>query len=153
MSLNFYAQISVLGTAARQRGRFYLHNDGIQAYGLNPLQSGREEFSKVTDFLVDHAKVYPWAIGILWGKDNSRIVDLFAYSDVTTLNWNENPSANNARFIDGVMIQKPDSLTCGDGLIALGREESHRRTCRSIDDYLRDPPRFPTADIKFPRIF
>ena len=80
------------------------------------------------------------------------MTDLFVYKDVRTVNWDENPSGDYARFIDGIMIQKPDYLTCGDGLIALGREESHRRTCRTIDHYLMNPPSFPTADIKFPKI-
>ena len=33
-----------------------------------------------------------------------------------------------------------ESYTCGDTLIMLGEEEAYRRTTRSLDEYMRNPP-------------
>ena len=146
-SLNFFAQVCML-EEGRQKGRFYLHNTGILAYGADPIREAKRQFSAATDFLHSQNKNYPWVIGILYGKEEP-IVELFVYSGLgSVMDWPGNPDVDYGQFRSGKFIKNAQGLTCGDGMIALGREENFRRGCRSLDHYLAEAPRFPVGDIK-----
>lgn len=147
-SLNFFAQVRMLDEG-KQKGRLYLHNTGIMSYGANPVRRAKEEFQNATDFLHVHNKNYPWVIAILWAKEQEAIVDLFVYSALSgIMDWPGNPDVDYGQFHSGKFIEKAKGLTCGDGLIALGREEQHRRNSRCLEQYLAEAPPFPVGDIK-----
>ena len=147
-SLNFFAQVRML-KEGKQKGRMYLHNNGILGFGQDPIGHAKKEFYTATDFLHDHGKSYPWVIGILWGKRQEHIVELFVYSGIQTIQeWPGNPDVDYGQFHSGQFIEKPQGLTCEDGLIVLGKESYHRRNCRSLDHYLTESPRFPLGDIR-----
>ncbi len=146
--LSFYAQIKVLDSP--NRGRLYLHKSGIEAYEEIPYRKAITDFKLARKFLHDLEKHYPWSIGILWGEKGERVIDYFGYSGVSSMDdMSKNPDVHFLQFRNGIFVEKPKSLTCGDGLIVLGREESHRRSCRNLEHYLETPPAFARTDIKY----
>lgn len=147
-SLKFFAQIRML-QEGEQKGRLYLHNSGILSYGTDPVRRAKTEFNLATTILHSQGKHYPWVIGILWGKGEEPIVDLFVYSGLNgIMDWPGNPDVDYGHFQSGKFTKDAKGLTCGDGLVALGKEENYRRTCRSLEHYLAEAPPFPVGDIK-----
>lgn len=143
---SFYAQVRML-EQGKQKGRLYLFKKGLEVYGADPIKTARKEFQRVTDFLYSHQKNYSWVIALLGAKHEEPFVELFVYSGIHYIQeWPGNPSVDYAQFLSGRFEEKPHGLTSGDGLLVLGREEQHRRTMSSLENYLFTAPRF--LDIK-----
>src|SRR3989338_4984322 len=142
MVLQFHAQERVLDLP--NRGRFYLHTQGISVYGSDPIRAARDEFTRARQFLAGHQKHYSWVLGILWGEKHEPIIDLFVYTllSLSEEGWKLNPQVAYAQFRSGKFIENPRGLTCGDGLIVLGKEEEHRRRFNNLEQYLREAQRF-----------
>src|SRR3989338_1590517 len=148
MNTHFYAQIRMLDRDI-QRGRLYLHSAGLPTYGDDPTKCAKKEWRKAAQFLQDHKKSFPWAIGILWAENHIHVVDFFAYSGIQTFQeWPGNPDVDYAQFRAGEFQDKAKGLTCEDGLIALGKEGQHRRGSQSLEKYLLEAPYFPSEFVK-----
>ena len=146
--ISVYAQIKV--PELPNPGRLYLHKAGLNLYGINPITAGKEDFKRARELLAGQGKNYPWVIGILWGDQEERVTDFFMYSGIDSdSDWGKNPEMSYAQFRSGVYVEKPEIITCGDGLIILGKEEEHRRKSIGIRDYLQISPLFHYKDITF----
>ncbi|MAG02845.1 hypothetical protein CMI42_05905 [Candidatus Pacearchaeota archaeon] len=124
--------------------RAYLHQSGFEsAYG--------RRISDVYDYLratmgsleaKGHLEGFEYLIPIVWGNDEDKFIDIFAYSDVTD-NWPGNPDVSNLTVKGSLIMPRREELvttTCGDGLILLGREEDYRRKTECLEYYLKEPP-------------
>src|SRR3989344_1871671 len=99
MNTHFYAQIRMLDRDI-QRGRLYLHTAGLPSYGDDPTKCAKKEWRKAAQFLQDHKKSFPWAIGFLWAKNLIPIVEFLASSVKQPFkNWPENPNVVYAHFV------------------------------------------------------
>lgn len=78
-----------------------------------------------------------YLIFFTWGSGNTKMVDLFRYSD--TKKWPGNPDIDKYVFKNGI-YSPYDRTMCGDSLIILGAEESHRRDMSSLKEYMENPP-------------
>ena len=123
----------------------YLHASGLtsgaftnynEAMNYIPFLLKGKSFDKVN-----------YLIALLWGKDGARNADLFVFSDINMKDWPGNPEVH-SRVFNEYEIQSSGAISCGDGLILLGREEEHRRQCASIDDYLSRRPLILKSDGK-----
>jgi len=144
MSLNYHAQFRTLSTA--QRGRFYLHASGLEAFGHDPTACAELEFNKVLDHYRSSQPLFPWVIGILWGKRGEVFTNFFGYRN-DLQSWPGDPHVESALHA-GSTVLGPAKHT-GDDLVVLGREEEHRRRCRSLEHYLQEAPKFSKEDVKF----
>lgn len=134
------------------RMRWYLHATGSNLYGATLIDVANEadryvrEKSVHFDFL--HHVSFSYFLGMLWGLEsrNERIFELYGYRDLrftNTQTWQEsNPDVVPWVFVNGVYTAPtpPSALTCGDGMIMLGREEEYRRTTSDLGAYLDSWP-------------
>ena len=87
---------------------------------------------------------FDYLLGAIWGKKDEKIIDLFGFSDISE--WPGNPDVTSFVIKNGGYDTREDddsfveSYTCGDTLIMLGEEEKYRRTTKSLDEYMRNPP-------------
>ena len=123
----------------------YLHNVGIEAFGSNPISSARNELSSVLGKIDED---YLWVIGILWGDYGIPIVEVFAYNGIQRNKWPGNPEVFYFQFRSRQLVENSRSLTCGDGLMILGREEEFRRHKKTLKEYINDAPRFSSGSIQ-----
>jgi len=142
--MDFNAQVKFLGKS-KFPGRFYLHNVGIEVFGSNPISSARNELSSVLGKIDED---YLWVIGILWGDSGIPIVEVFAYNGIQRSKWPGNPEVFYFQFRSRQLVEDSRSLTCGDGLMILGREEEFRRHKRTLKEYINDAPRFSSGCIQ-----
>ena len=84
------------------------------------------------------ANGFDYMLMILWGNDGSNMVDCFGYGGMSE--WPGNPDVDGWLYRSGVLVRDMP-ITCGDGLILLGREEEYRRTTSSLREYIENPPR------------
>jgi hypothetical protein len=81
-----------------------------------------------------------YVIAALWGSD-ARFADMYGYSDIGT--WPGNPTRSNWVLKEGVWSQptaptvKGSESGCEDTDLLLGAEGILRRTCGSLDEFLR----------------
>ena len=115
-------------------GRIYLHS------------SSSEIFSHKTEFLENFSKMFPWMnkqkldyfIAIYWGKEKNKGFDFFGYSG-TKENWNSNSKVKNWVIKNGRINPLEVEITCGEGLILLGKEEEYRLKTKNLQEYLSTP--------------
>ena len=122
--------------------RFYLHQAGLhEAFGSqNPVgEAGRY----VLDVLIAMRRMgmggkYDFVIAMAYGDiQHQKSADLFGFICPPSLPGNTDVEPWVCR--NGVFV--PEGIvTCGDSLIVLGQEEAHRRTCKDLADFLRNPP-------------
>ncbi|MBI4116142.1 hypothetical protein HY449_00175 [Candidatus Pacearchaeota archaeon] len=120
--------------------RAHLHRTGITAYGNTDEEIKRfapeylEEaiMSKEFNSLVEKHRL-EYALAQMWADGNQRIIDFFGFGDLRG-NWKGNPEVNSWDFRNGIFTK--GAITCGDGLIMLGREEEYRRTTHNIQTYM-----------------
>ena len=143
--MNFNAQVKIVDNVIKNPGRFYLHNFGIQVWGSNVIPSAKRDFLAVSDKIEED---YLWVLGILWGDSGIRVSEIFAYRGIQKSDWPGNPEIDYFQFRGRQLVVNPRSLTCGDGLIVLGREEGHRRHKHNLADFLNDPPRFASGEVR-----
>ena len=139
--MNFRAKINL--NDAKFPGRLYLHNYGIEVFGSNPIPTAKNEYRACLNKIGGD---YLWVIGILWGDDiPNSVVEIFAYNNIEKKIWPGNPEVDYFQFRSRFLIDKPRYLTCGDGLMILGREEEFRRHIKSLEVYLNSGPRFSSG--------
>lgn len=78
-----------------------------------------------------------YMLAAIWGNENSKMIDVFKYTDVK--DWPGNPDVSAFVMQNGVYIPRKE-ITCGDTLIVLGIEEKYRRTTKSLKEYMKNPP-------------
>ncbi len=78
---------------------------------------------------------FDYVLSVLWGnvQTQEKIMDIFGFSD--TEPWPGNPDVSSYILKNGV-LRKENPMTCGDSLILLGQEESTRRSCKNLKEYL-----------------
>lgn len=125
--------------------RFYFHQSGSGLFRDSDLLGGYAHLMNLV--LINKnpnlTKGCNYLIAVLWGCDNDKMVDLFGYSGLDLKNWPGNPEVSSYIFKDGVYLPKNKAISCGDGLIILGEEERYRRTTKSLEDYIKNPPKIP----------
>jgi hypothetical protein len=86
----------------------------------------------------DTLKDFDYVISVLWGnvKTQEKIMDIFGFSDTSP--WPGNPDVSSYIMKNGI-IRKENPIACGDSVILLGNEESLRRKCGSLEEYLNRP--------------
>ncbi|MFA5953599.1 MAG: hypothetical protein WC812_03325 [Candidatus Pacearchaeota archaeon] len=115
------------------KGKVYLHSSGKENYPtendslhylMNCIANNRKEVEKGDYF-----------ISILWSNSKKeKLMDFFRYSGVKE-NWESNPDISPWVVNNGIW-RKNQSITCGDGIILLGREEEYRRCTKNLNEYL-----------------
>lgn len=131
--------------------RAYVHNTGAELYDSGHL-SIAEITEDVTKQLISSLVRNPelvtgaaYLLAAMWGCDEKKIIDLFAFSDIG--DWPGNPDVAAFVLENGVYAPENKKITCGDTLMVLGIEEKHRRRCTNLDDYMRRPPGIPDLTI------
>ena len=126
-------------------GRAYLHSFGAEFYGKNRfeiVESAREflkEIQKNRDFsnIAEKEKLL-YFLAAMWAENGTRVADIFGFKNIPT--WPGNPEILNYDYRNNTVT--PMAFTCGDSIIAFGREEEHRRKTKSLEEYLLRPPKF-----------
>ena len=80
-------------------------------------------------------------IAMIWGEGSRprRRTDMFSY-DIGE-DWSQNPEIHPFMFSGGKLLDVYNGpVTCGDGIILLGQEETHRRTTPELGVYLAVRP-------------
>ena len=115
------------------KGKIYTHHSGDNVYPEGHL----------VDYLSTSIKNAPqetkqgdYFISLLWSDEKrNELMDIFVYSDIKN-NWKGNPGISSWVVTNGIWKNK-NPITCGEGIILLGREEEYRRTTRNISQYLK----------------
>jgi hypothetical protein len=115
-------------------GKIYTHGSGEMIYPT-------EEY--ISNYLLNSIKNAPFKvkgldyfISILWGDSrNNEMMDFFGYTDVKKA-WKGNPDIFSWVIKNGVW-RKDNNITCGDGMILLGKEEEFRRKTKNIEEYMK----------------
>lgn len=79
-----------------------------------------------------------FTIAALWGDDSDKMIDLFSFSDYK--GWPGNPGVTSYIFRNGVYEPEEHEISCGDMVIVLGLEESHRRKSSDLESYFNIGP-------------
>ena len=144
---------------ARVPLRGYLHATGVEAYtssspklfiGYSGIREQLEIAEAHLQTIFSKGLVAPnklnYIIAIFWGHERSKekIVECFGFSGIQGFpHWPGNPDVKTWKLIDGVYYNNTNvqrKITCGDGIIILGQEEAYRRRCKTLDEYLQNPP-------------
>ncbi len=129
--------------------RAYVHEAGFNEAYKGDIEEAQ---AYLKDFMTDSLRWYSgkeimkfdYLLGAIWGKKDEKIIDLFGFSDISE--WPGNPDVTSFVIKNGGYDTREDddsfveSYTCGDTLIMLGEEEKYRRTTKSLDEYMRNPP-------------
>ncbi|MFH0832302.1 MAG: hypothetical protein V1900_01080 [Candidatus Aenigmatarchaeota archaeon] len=115
--------------------RAYVHKAGLAAYGDYPIEGAKRYLLEVLDNYQKECAHYNLILAALWGDNGSRMIDFFGFSNIGK-RWDKNPDISAWVIKDGLHIPKKE-ITCGDTLIALGREEECRRFSSNALDYMR----------------
>ncbi|MHA2061595.1 MAG: hypothetical protein ACW963_04815 [Candidatus Sifarchaeia archaeon] len=113
-------------------GRLYDHSAGSEVFPNET--SSLDYFLRSAEFMTGEGLDY--FIAISWGENKEKILDIFGYSELS--NWKSNPEVKNWVVRNGI-ISQDRSITCGEGLILLGREEEHRLKTMNLEEYLSVP--------------
>lgn len=73
-------------------------------------------------------------IVILWNDGNDRMADVWIYDKIES--WGSGPLVD-VKIFRNYQQETNIGVSAGDGLIMLGKEEEHRRTKASLDDYVK----------------
>jgi hypothetical protein len=82
---------------------------------------------------------FKYQIIILWSDSDEIYADIWLYQ---IQDWNFSPLVDVKTF-KGLELILGDGITAGDGLMMLGREEEHRLTTNSLEEYLNTRPELP----------
>lgn len=114
-------------------GRLYDHSSGKDVF-VHPEASQDYLFNQNLPKELEESDYF---IGISWGEKEDKVLDLFGYSGIKE-NWKTNPGVRNWVIRNGT-ITKDSEITCGEGLILLGREEEYRLKTGGLQEYLEEP--------------
>jgi hypothetical protein len=84
---------------------------------------------------------FKYQIIILWSDSDEIYADIWIYQ---IQDWKFSPLVDVKTF-KGLELIIGDGITAGDGLMMLGREEEHRLTTNSLEEYLNTRPELPKA--------
>lgn len=148
--------------------RAYLHAKGVEAYA--PVAQKLFDTGRDVEDKLEAAKEYletalrpetiprkifqreesgaqkpSYILAFLWGnEEKERMMDCFGFYGVPVFpHWPGNPDVQAWVLCNGMYIPEQAfqrEITCGDGLMILGQEEAYRRRCRSLEEYLNNPP-------------
>ena len=130
--------------------RAYFHNAGLgNAFGKLPSHQSETVDHKAKKYLVTilHTEAYRliehanFLLAALWGDGDDKMIDLFKFTDIQA--WPGNPDAGAYVLRNGVYVPERREITCGDTLMVFGAEERHRRTTKTLKEYIENPPEIP----------
>jgi len=129
--------------------RAYLHETGSGHYAEPSWQDQQAQARSAEAYLKEtFAKkaLLPlelnYILAVMWASENGeKIIDCFGYYGVQEFpGWPGNPWVRVWTLEDG--CYNPElAMGCADTMLMLGQEETHRRACRTLDEYLRNPPK------------
>lgn len=138
--------VARLGITEPKPGRIYVHSTGLREVfgreGRDPLNAAKKYVHEVLDSSSHNLGYATYILGIVWGGTSCRgreVLELFCYYGMK--DWPGNPDVSERLYRDGELVSGP--VTCGDGLILLGLEESCRRKAGSLEQYLEEAPQLP----------
>ncbi|GEM_PF-2898159 len=121
-------------------GRGYFHTSGFneifggnvdaqESYAFEALRDNSSLLRDTDYFLV-----------AIWGdvSKGDKVMDLFTYNGVYP--WPGNPEVSAYVLRNGIYAPEERSITCGDTLMILGKEEEHRRQTTNLNEYISNPP-------------
>jgi len=127
-------------------GRIYLHEYGNHLYGLDKETSLFSMFKQgIEDSFDDPSLRFDYLVGVAWGNPDTRekMIDCFGFTFGS--DWPGNPDISNWTIKNGCYVRDyvlhSGNMTCGDGLIILGKEEEYRRKCKDLEEFLTIPPK------------
>lgn len=123
--------------------RVYMHECGQELWGEKSEDIATRLRGDLGAIIPERISTedYQFFTALLWGDKSDRMLDLFGYSGLQ--NWASNPGIDSWVLKNGIIVPsngKSIEVTCGEGLVILGREEELRRTTDSLSDYLRVYP-------------
>lgn len=123
--------------------KIYVHSEGRRLFrDISQVDYFREIVDTERDMLGD----FDYLIGIVWGDARKgRVADIFGYD--LDGNWKSNPGVQSMVFADGIYRPR-EEVTCGEGLIILGREEEVRTGCDDLAAYMKVAPDFSFVRLK-----
>lgn len=126
------------------QGRIYLHDYGHHIYGEDKIDSVCSQFKDgVDNDNMNHTLKFDYFLGIAWGNPENleKMLDCFGFN--FGKEWPGNPDIMNWSIVNGVYVRekvlRAGNMTCGDGLILLGKEEEYRRKCKDLEYFLAHP--------------
>ena len=144
----FHSQNKIL--SGRQRGRFYLHEAGIDAYGKDyPRRRAKELWGESQGKLEAEIGIVPYVLGIFFAYQKEPVLDLFIpqFRDIVN-GWKNSPIILVFQDHKGELTKHPGIYPCSDAFSILAREEEWRRKTRGLEHYLAEAPRLPHDLIK-----
>jgi hypothetical protein len=140
--------------------RAYLHGAGFEIWGeqsvsTDPIEVAKDYLFKTLDSLGRRIASFDYVLAFMWGqfdpegqdKEGHRVIDCFGYSGVPKLqkDWPGNSDGEGWVMKDGLYVKKEDitlaGLTCEDCDIIKGKEGEYRRTCKNLNEFIRNPPK------------
>jgi hypothetical protein len=129
--------------------RVYIHTTGLEkCFGYNPLDQAKKHVKRTLDSLEEMKEIqkevpnlnFDYIIAGVWGDESTKekMIDFVGYR--VTGEWPGNPDISFWTSRSGVFDFSGEDVVCGDILIALGKEEEYRRTTKSLEDYISNPP-------------
>lgn len=133
----FLETISFLDGVAPVRS--YIHREGFEFFG-NDFASAKDHLKNTLNENQQLLGNLDYMIAILWGYklEESLMMDIVGWPDAG--NWPENKGAQSFIMENGIYLPEEKGVTCGDGFILIGKEEKYRRSTKSLEDYMRNPP-------------
>ncbi len=146
MSL-FHSQNRMLD--GRQRGRFYLYEEGKDVYGDDPRRRAKELWVESTTALEMSIGIVPYVLGVFFAFNERPLLQLFApgFKDVSG-NWTQGPVYQSFIY-DGRIVPNVGTFRCPDTFSILAKEEEYRRKTRNLEHYLVEAPRMHPDIVKF----
>jgi len=117
-----------------KKGKAYTHNSGQRFFNSDDLISHYLALS--FDNAPLETENLDYFISILWSASNEEhLIDFFGYSDIKN-NWKGNPDIS-SWVLKNRVWRKDNNITCGEGIILLGKEEEFRRKTKNIEEYMK----------------
>jgi hypothetical protein len=109
-------------------GKLYEHSSGAEVFSEGDSRRYLAEQHRILSEGLDYF------IAISWGEGRDRFLDFFGYTGVKD-NWKANPEVHGGVIKNGLFVTG-GGITCGEGLIVLGREEECRLRTKDLEEYL-----------------
>jgi len=126
-------------------GRLYLQrtSDVFNGSTSSPIKNAALYAQDVLTRRSSTMRDFVYFIGILWGKERVKALDLFGYKDIDPKSTGEpwqrsNPDIGLWVIKNGVWVSEGGS--CEDSVIILGREGEHRRKTSGLAEFIETFP-------------
>jgi hypothetical protein len=135
--------------------RAYVHKSEFKI-AFKPNMGGELDYAEsfVSDIILnglDDMTKFNYVLAAIWGDSKgARMLDFIGFSgiDASVLpkKWPGNPNVSGYVFRNNLYVPEKREISCGDGMIIWGIEESYRRTKANLEQYLRTTPDIPGLD-------